>query len=123
MRENNERTASPELMTVKFRYKKPDGNTSKLIEHPVQDNPCNISRSSENLRFASAVAEFGMLLRQSEFKQNSSFSSVISLARESLGRDTEGYRREFLQLVQKAGRLAKTGIENPDNDEEFLGRK
>jgi Ca-activated chloride channel family protein len=123
MRENNERTASSELMTIKFRYKRPDGNTSKLIEHPVQDNPCNISKSSENLRFASAVAEFGMLLRQSEFKQNSSFSSVISLARESLGGDAEGYRKEFLQLVQKAGKLAKSGIENPDKDEEFLGRK
>lgn len=112
-----------ELMTIKLRYKQPDGNTSKLIEVPVTDQNKALDLASENFRFAAAVAEFGLLLRNSEFKQNAGFNSVSSLAYGALGTDVAGYRKEFLQLVQKASPLAqkayrkkKIGIQNTEEE-------
>lgn len=96
-----------EIMTVKFRYKAPDGDVSKLIEHPVKDNQLSISKTSDNFRFAVSVAEFGMLLRNSEFKSGASFSNVLTLARKAKGTDEEGYRSEFIRLVESAQLLAK----------------
>ena len=98
---------SNELMTVKLRYKEPDGNTSKLMEVPVRDERKEIQNTSANYRFASAVAEFGMLLRSSSFKQQSSYKNVLSLAGNAMGTDAEGYRKEFVQLVQRASSLVK----------------
>lgn len=98
---------SGEILHVKFRYKKPDGNTSLLIEHPVMNDITDVKNTSDNFRFAAAVAEFGMLLRNSEYKQNASFSSVLSMASAATGADKEGYRKEFISLVHKAGGLAK----------------
>lgn len=99
---------SDEIMTVKFRYKAPDGDVSKLIEHPVKDKQLDIAKTSENFRFAVSVAEFGMLLRNSEFKSAASFSNVLSLARKAKGNDEEGYRSEFIRLVESAQLLSKT---------------
>jgi Ca-activated chloride channel family protein len=110
-----------EIMTVKFRYKAPDGDVSKLIEHPVTDKQISIAKTSDNFRFAASVAQFGMLLRNSEFKSNASFSDVLSLARKSKGNDDQGYRSEFIRLVESAQLLAKANpsiIENVDGDEE-----
>jgi Ca-activated chloride channel family protein len=101
------RNSSRELLTVKMRYKKPDGNVSKLIIHPVIDNMQPFGQTSENFRFSAAVAEFGMLLRQSDFKQNASFDHVISSAQNAIGKDNEGYRAEFVKLVKSAKLLAK----------------
>jgi Ca-activated chloride channel family protein len=98
---------SRELLTVKMRYKKPDGNVSKLIVHPVTDNMQPFGRTSENFRFSAAVAEFGMLLRQSGFKQNASFDHVISSAQNAIGKDNEGYRAEFVKLAKSAKLLAR----------------
>lgn len=98
---------SDEMMTVKFRYKAPDGEVSKLIEHPVMDEQISIGKTSDNFRFAASVAEFGLLLRNSEFKSASSFSNVLSLARKAKGNDEEGYRSEFIRLVQNAESLTK----------------
>jgi Ca-activated chloride channel family protein len=107
-----------DLMTIKFRYKQPDGNKSRLIEQSVSDNPTHLHRGSDNFRFAAAVAEFGMLLTNSEFKQGSDFPQIRSLAGGALGNDKEGYRVEFLQLVEKAHQLMKnestSRIENID---------
>ena len=97
-----------ELMTVKLRYKKPDGDVSKLLEYPVRDNQLLIADASDNFRFAAAVAEFGMLLRNSEFKFKSSYGDVLALARKAKGNDEEGYRSEFIQLVKSAQTLADT---------------
>jgi Ca-activated chloride channel family protein len=97
-----------EIMTVKFRYKAPDEDISKLIEHPVVDKQVPIARTSDNFRFAAAVAEFGMLLRNSEFRANASYESVSNLARKAKGPDEEGYRIEFIRMVENAGSLAKT---------------
>lgn len=97
-----------EIMTVKFRYKAPDADVSKLIEHPVKDNQIAIAKTSDNFRFAASVAQFGMLLRNSEFKSNASYSDVLALARKAKGSDEEGYRSEFVRLVESAQLLAKT---------------
>jgi Ca-activated chloride channel family protein len=90
---------SPELLFVKLRYKDPDGNASKLMELPLGDTD---SRPSADFRFASAVAAWGMLLRDSEYCTDFTLAQVANLARESLGKDEGGYRGEFLRLVETA---------------------
>lgn len=102
-----------EIMTVKFRYKAPDGDISKLIEHPLKDEQLSISKTSDNFRFAASVAEFGMLLRNSEFKANASFDNIIKAAKKAKGNDEEGYRSEFIRLVESAQLLAKGNKEEP----------
>jgi Ca-activated chloride channel family protein len=97
---------SDDMMTIKFRYKKPDGNKSKLIEHAVIDNHVLLSNTSANFRFAAAVASFGMLLRNSEFKQRASYDQAWQLAKGALDNDEEGYRSEFLKLVKNAQTIA-----------------
>ncbi|RZK69190.1 MAG: DUF3520 domain-containing protein, partial [Pedobacter sp.] len=96
-----------ELMTVKIRYKQPDGDISKLIEQPVIDNAIGFNQSTDNFKFAAAVAELGLLLRQSEFAQKASFDHVISTAEATKGKDNEGYRSEFVKLAKSAKLLAK----------------
>ncbi len=99
-----------DFMTIKFRYKNPDGDKSMLIEKAVADRPLDLNATSANFRFVSAVAQFGMLLKDSEFKQQSSYSKAYSLALNAQGLDAEGYRAEFIQLVKGAGRFAKKEI-------------
>jgi len=109
-----------ELMTIKFRYKKPDGDVSRLIEHPVIENPFALDLTSSNFRFAAAVAEFGMLLRNSEFKQSSSYNSAWELAKNALGKDEEGYRSEFLKLLKSAQSIAKNNKQSIEEDDDDL---
>lgn len=92
-------------MNIKLRYKEPDGNKSKLLQYPLPDKIIAATNTSENFRFASAVAEFGLLLRNSKYKGNSSFTLVKNLAQQSLGEDKQGYRQEFIGLVDKAAVL------------------
>jgi Ca-activated chloride channel homolog len=106
-----------EWMTVKLRYKQPDGNTSKLIEQPVKYDAKASHSMSDNYRFAAAVASFGMLLRNSEFKQNASYTNTIRLAKTAIGKDVGGYRKEFLQMVQTAANIA--GNNYPDDEEDL----
>ncbi|OQP64536.1 YfbK domain-containing protein [Niastella populi] len=73
--------------------------------HPVTDSRLALAAASDNFRFSAAVASFGMLLRDSEFKQNASFQQVLDLAKGSKGADTNGYRQEFISLVRAAGSL------------------
>jgi len=93
--------ASDELMTVKLRYKRPNSDTSKLIVKSVKASAFR-EKPSENLRFASSVAEFGMLLRKSEYKGTASYEQLLRRAKESKGPDAEGYRAEFIRLAEKA---------------------
>jgi Ca-activated chloride channel family protein len=98
------RVAGDELMTVKLRYKAPDADVSKLIAVPVK----NESREmSGNIGFASAVAEFGMLLRRSDHRGASSYASASALARRFRGPDPDGYRAEFVRLVELAEAMAR----------------
>jgi Ca-activated chloride channel family protein len=92
-------SATDEMMTVKLRYKEPDGDTSRLLSEVVRDAP---RPASDNLRFAAAVAEFGMLLRDSQRRGASSWDQVRRLAESARGRDAGGYRAGFLELVGRA---------------------
>ncbi len=95
---------SDEVMTVKLRYKKPDEEISKLISQSV--TTAQITESpSEDFQFSSAVAEFGMLLKNSKHKGNASFEDVLKRARAAQGKDEWGYRAELIDLVQKAQTL------------------
>ena len=96
-----------EIMTIKFRYKNPDGEKSMLIEHRLADQPHATDEASVNFRFVTAVAQFGMLLRNSEFRQQASYTSTYRLAKNALGTDREGYRAEFLKLILDAEKMAK----------------
>ncbi|MCJ7447246.1 MAG: von Willebrand factor type A domain-containing protein [Bacteroidales bacterium] len=98
-RNTKEENLSDELLTIKVRYKKPDGNISMLLEKPVKSYGDEIEGASENLRFAAAVAEFGMILRDSEFKGNATLESSINLASRARGQDEEGYRAELIRLI------------------------
>lgn len=93
-------TGSNELLTVKLRYKAPDKDVSKKMELPFVDNKGN--NVSSDFRFASAVAMFGQLLRNSDFKGDASYDKVIELAKQGLNNDDKGYRREFVRLVETA---------------------
>jgi len=91
---------SKEILTVKLRYKNPDGKKSQLLEIPLADNNIAMGNASENFKFSAAVAEFGMLLRDSEFKGQSSYEDVLKLAQKGKGQDRYGYRTEFIKLVE-----------------------
>lgn len=97
---------SDELLTVKLRYKKPEGSTSRQMTVVVKDGKENLEQSSRDFRFASAVAAFGMLLRGSEFKGEASYDQVIKLALASKGEDEDGYRAEFINLARNARELS-----------------
>ncbi|MBO6621735.1 MAG: von Willebrand factor type A domain-containing protein [Balneola sp.] len=99
-----------ELMTVKLRYKQPDGDKSQLLSQVIKRS--DRSELSENLKFAASVASFGMLLRDSKFKGNSSFEMVQQLAKESKGIDENGYRAEFIKIVELAELLYKGEAKN-----------
>ena len=102
---------SAELLTVKLRYKKPDGATSTLYEEAVKGSLKDDKSTSQNFRFSAAVAEFGLVLRDSEFKGNASFEDIISLAQMGRSEDPEGYRGEFIKLVRTAETLTAATAE------------
>ncbi len=97
--------ASGELMTVKIRYKQPTGDRSELLSFAVTADDRTLDRTTDDFRFAAAVAEFGLLLRRSAHKGDASYDEVIAMARKSLGSDTGGHRAEFVRLVETAQRL------------------
>jgi len=101
-RKTEEENFSDELLTIKVRYKQPDGNTSRLFEKPVRSNPVSVDEVSGNLRFAAAVVEFGMILRESEYKGNSTLESAVRLAQSAKGEDEDGYRSELVRLIETA---------------------
>jgi Ca-activated chloride channel homolog len=98
---------SDELLTVKLRYKEPKESQSKLLTMGLLDRGNSIENASENLKFAAAVAQFGLLLRDSRYKGSASFNATLNLAQVSLGNDLKNYRNEFIELIGKAKRLAR----------------
>jgi Ca-activated chloride channel family protein len=98
---------SDEMLTLKLRYKQPDGDTSRLLTVPVKDRDESYARASTDFKFAAAVAEFGMILRDSPYKGSATIAGVREQVRDSLGKDPEGYRAEFLTLVETAGQLSQ----------------
>ena len=97
--------ASDELLTVKLRYKEPQAVKSRLIERAVTDAGRSLNEASTDFRFAASVASFGMLLRNSPYRGDSSYNTVAELAAQSLGPDANGHRREFVGLVKMAGAM------------------
>ena len=98
---------SDELLTVKLRYKQPDGDVSKLITQPLKDSKNTFENSSENLKWSSAVAGFGMLLRESEYVVDLSYERVAEIAQSARGKDPEGYRAEFVNMVKSFSLISK----------------
>ncbi|MFO8066100.1 MAG: von Willebrand factor type A domain-containing protein [Bacteroidales bacterium] len=102
---------SAELLTIKARYKKPDEDTSIKFEHAITGNALNFSKTTENFRFAASVAEFGLLIRDSQYKGNASFDNIIKTALKAKGQDEDGYRAEFINLVRTAKNLTGLSVE------------
>ena len=99
--QRTEGVESGDLFAVKLRWKAPDGDASELAETPFAAAAATDS-PSEDFRFASAVAEFALLLEGSKFKGTASFSNVLERARAAKGADPEGWRAEFIRLVEAA---------------------
>ncbi|MFL5618194.1 MAG: von Willebrand factor type A domain-containing protein [Gemmatimonadaceae bacterium] len=95
---------SDELLHVAMRYKEPDGERSRLVTHPVM---ARRGAPSESMRFASAVAGFGMLLRESKYAGSLTWPKVVELARGARGDDRDGYRADFIRLAELAGEISK----------------
>ena len=104
---------SAELFTVKTRWKAPDGDKSKLKEIAWRAADIVRAEPSEDFRFASAVAEFALLLEDSKCKGGASFEDVLKRARGAKGADEEGYRAEFIRLVEMAELLKDSDRSEP----------
>ena len=104
-KEKKSLTDSPELLTLKLRYKQPDSDKSSKMEVAVIDKNTSLNNVSENFRCSAAVAGFGMLLQDSKYKNDLTYDDVIHLAREATQYDPEGYRKEFIRLVESAALL------------------
>jgi Ca-activated chloride channel family protein len=99
-------SASTELANVKLRYKKPQSDSSELLEYPIsKGSVATLERLSPDFRFAASVAAFGQLLRGGKYVGNFGCGDVERLARGALDQDPDGYRREFLSLVKLADTL------------------
>ncbi len=96
-----------ELCTIKLRYKAPSSERSQLSEHVVKREASQLTATSPSFRFAAAVAVFGMTLRESPARGSSSFAMARQLAAGAQGADAEGYRREFLGLLDTASKLRR----------------
>ncbi len=101
---------SPEALTVKLRYKLPDSDTSIPFELPVMNKIIPLENASENYRFACSVIGYGMLLQDSQYKAALTWDMVKELAAKNIGKDTEGYRTEFLKLIDLAAKLQEKQI-------------
>lgn len=99
-----------EIATVALRYKSPKGTTSKLIEQKAMDSKNALANTSNNFRFSIAVAQFGMLLRDSEFKGTANYEEAIELAKKSKGLDRKGYRSEMIELMERAKTLSSKAV-------------
>lgn len=98
---------SNEIGTVKIRYKEPDSDSSKEINEVLTGAPLAFSKSSDNFRFAAAVAEFAMILRGSNYLGSANYKQVVEIANSAIGEDKYGYRKEFLDLVRRAELLSE----------------
>ncbi|MHA3774572.1 YfbK domain-containing protein [Verrucomicrobiota bacterium sgz303538] len=103
--ENQKSRIASDLLTLKLRFKQPDGDKSVLREFPLTDSGASWEKSSTDFRWAAAVASFGMLLRDSPHRGNATWESVTELANEGKGTDAGGYRTEFIQLIDRAKQL------------------
>jgi Ca-activated chloride channel family protein len=99
---------SGELLTLKLRYKLPDEESSKLMEHVVYDSGATFAQADREFQFAAAVAGFGMLLRDSEYRGDWTYDAIVQVAEASTGLDEHGFRAEFVELVAIANQLDRS---------------
>jgi Ca-activated chloride channel family protein len=97
---------SPESFVLSIRYKTPEGDSSSLIERGVIDQGLDYGQASDDFKFASAVAGFGMVLRNSPSRGNLGYAAVLELAGPTVQADRSGYRAEFVELVRKAQQIS-----------------
>jgi Ca-activated chloride channel family protein len=102
--------AQNEVLTVKLRYQEPQGSTSKLLAQALTGAPGTIEKASPDFRFAAAVAQFGMLLRQSEQRGTATWAATEKLADGARGTDADGYRAELVRLVRLAEGLSGSSV-------------
>jgi Ca-activated chloride channel family protein len=101
-----------ELANVRLRYKKPDAESSQLLEYPIRKSAvASVDKLSPDFRFAASVAAFGQLLRGGKYTGAFSYGDVATLAKGALSQDNDGYRREFVSLVELARTLAPSQAE------------
>jgi Ca-activated chloride channel family protein len=100
-------SSSNEMLNLRVRYKEPDSDTSKRMDVPLVDRGTAFNRATADFRFAASVAQFGMILRDSPYRGTSNMESVLDVAQGSRGADRNGYRAEFITLVQKARNLGR----------------
>ncbi len=98
---------SDDLLTVKLRFKQPDSDTSRKIEFSLKNEAGSFENASDDFRFATSVAGFGMLLRDSEFKGDLTYEQILEWATDTQGKDEFGYRREFIDLVRNANAITR----------------
>jgi Ca-activated chloride channel family protein len=91
---------SNELATIKFRYKKPDGTTSIEMVEVIKTDSVPLEKSSDDFKFSTAVAWFGLKLRDSKLVENKSSNDIKTLAQKGVSKDKEGYKAEFIRLVE-----------------------
>ena len=103
---DDDEAASQEMLTVRLRYKEPEGDTSTEFREPFTDKGQTFDEASGDFQFAAAVAEFGLLLRHSEYAKEAHYEHVINRADHNAGADVNGYRGEFVELAKKAQQLA-----------------
>jgi len=103
-----------ELLTIKLRYKEPDGARSRLYEKAIGNRVKEYGETSERYRFSAAVAGFGMLLRNSEYKGTMTYNDVIRMAGEGRGIDEDGYRSEFIRLIKSVRDMSGGSISRPE---------
>ena len=96
-----------EIVSVKFRYKPLKSDKSVLITTPIKDQNQQIENTSENFQFSAAVAGFGLILRNSVHKGTANYKEIKELAKKSKGNDANGYRSEFIKLIETAELLKK----------------
>lgn len=99
--------ASGEWLTVNLRFKQPDGNESVLREYPHKDKGGKFTAASGDFQFACCVAQFGMMLRDSQFRGTMGIDAIAEIAAATAGEDKNGARKEFVELVKKAKQLGK----------------
>jgi Ca-activated chloride channel family protein len=97
--------ATGELLTLKLRYKEPNGVESRLMEFPLKERGGQFNSASKDFQFAAAVASFGMILRGSQHRGSGNASAVAEIAAGAIGEDPNGLRAEFVDLVRRAERL------------------
>lgn len=99
--------ASGELLTVKLRFKRPDGNVSKKIEIALQNSDHKFNSATDSFKFAAAVTMFGMHLRESQHVKSINLSEIRAIAKSSKGEDRNGYKKEFIELIEKYENILK----------------